>query len=76
MCPAEISGQGQCLEIPADYLEDRSRRTLGPLRILLECFQLGESLCTQVCDSLLQLRVEDIDEELVEKRGQRTHCYL
>lgn len=49
------------------YLEYRSRRTLRPLRVLLKSIQFGEGLVAQLCNSLLELRVEDIDQELVKE---------
>lgn len=47
--------------------------TLGPLGVLLERIKLSERLSTRLRDSLLELRLKNINEELIEKGGQCAH---
>ena len=51
------------------YLENGSCRMLRPLWVLLESIKLEEGLSTQLCYGFLKLRVKNINNELVKKRG-------
>ena len=46
---------------------------LGPLGVFLKRIKLSERLRTQLRDSLLELRLENVDKEFIEKRGQCAH---
>ena len=46
---------------------------LGPLRVFLKSIKLSERLSTRLRDSLLELRLEHINEKFVEEGGQCAH---
>lgn len=55
------------------YLKQGPRGLCGPMRVYLECIQINERLGAEFGHRFLKLRMEDIDKEVVKKRGQSAH---
>lgn len=46
---------------------------LGPLGVCLKRIELSERLSTRLRDSLLELRLEHVDEKFIQEGGQCAH---